>query len=305
MKHLLSAEQLTWDVMKVLFDKADCIRNQKPTHMQGLYAKIVATLFYEPSTRTRLSFESAALRLGAQILSTENAKEMSSAIKGETLFDTLRVLEGYADAIVIRHHDNYEMMNVADKINVPIINAGAGSGEHPTQALLDAYTIYCHYNRLDNLKICVIGDLLFGRTIHSLVKLMSQFANIEIYALSPELLHLPDEYIEYMRDHNVQYIKCDSIADIPSDIDVMYCTRTQSERFKDVKEIKEIVIDLDILNRFEKVIVMHPLPRNSEIAAEVDSSPKAVYFEQAKNGMYVRMALLDYLINENGDCLLC
>lgn len=295
MKHLLSAEQLDGDILKFLFQSADR-RKLAIDKQKSLRDKIVATLFYEPSTRTRLSFESAVLRLGGQILSTENAKEMSSAIKGETLFDTLRVLEGYADAIVIRHHDSHEMMTLSDKINVPIINAGAGSGEHPTQALLDAYTIHCHYNRLNNLKICVVGDLLFGRTIHSLVKLLSKFDGITIYGLSPELLSLPDEYVEFITKNNVKYIKCNDISEVPSDIDVMYCTRTQSERFKDIKEIKEIIINLDVLNNFKNVILMHPLPRNTEIAPEVDSDKRAVYFEQASNGMYVRMALLDYLI---------
>ena len=291
--HLLTAEQFDRDFLSYLFELADVCKVKNKS--QALHNRIIATLFYEPSTRTRLSFESAALRLGAGILSTENAKEMSSAIKGESLFDTLKVLEGYADIIVIRHTDNNEMMSVASKIKKPIINAGAGSGEHPTQALLDAYTIFSYHKRLDNLKICVIGDLLFGRTIHSLVKLFSKFENIEIYGLSPELLHLPQEYVDYITLHGAKYIPCTHIEEIPTDIDVMYCTRTQTERFKEVKEVKEIIINREVLDKFNNAILMHPLPRNIEISSDVDDHERAVYFEQAKNGMYVRMALLLFL----------
>jgi len=291
--HLLTAEQFTKDFLFQIFELTDlCIMNH---HTQKLYNKIVATLFYEPSTRTRLSFESAALRLGANIISTENAKEMSSAIKGESLFDTLRVLEGYADYIVIRHTDNNEIMQVAPKIKTPIINAGAGSGEHPTQALLDAYTISSYFRRLDDLKICVVGDLLFGRTIHSLVKLFSHFDNIEIYGLSPELLHLPHEYVDYIIKNGAKYISCTHMDEVPKDIHVMYCTRTQTERFKEAKEVKEIIINKEVLNHFSEAILMHPLPRNIEISHDVDNHERALYFDQARNGMFVRMALLLFL----------
>lgn len=296
LNQLLSSEQLTSDLLFELFEKADAMHEGVYDCLKG---KIIATVFFESSTRTRLSFESAVLRLGGSILSTENAKEMSSAIKGETLMDTLRVIQSYADIVIVRHGHNTELLEVAKNLYpMKIINAGAGSGEHPTQALLDTYTIYRKYNRLNNLKICVVGDLLFGRTIHSLVKVISQFENITIYGVSPDLLHLPQEYVEYIEKNGATYTKCNNIHEVPDDIDVMYCTRTQSERFKDVKEVQEIVVNLKTLERFKNVIVMHPLPRNSEIAPEVDGDPRAVYFEQAKNGMYARMALLEYLIKE-------
>ena len=260
--------------------------------------KILATLFYEPSTRTRLSFESAVQRVGGKIISTENAKEVSSAVKGETLKDTIRIIEGYADAIIMRHSDNDSSEVAASISKVPIINAGAGKAEHPTQALLDMYTIRDKKGKIDGLKVAISGDLTYGRTTHSLVKLLSLYDNVTVYGVSREFFKLPQEYIDYMKERDVKYVPCLEFTDLPKDIDIIYHTRTQLERIEDKSiEIKELIINKEILDTFSKdTLIMHPLPRVNEIAEDVDDDPRAVYFEQAHNGVYVRMAVLTHLL---------
>lgn len=257
--------------------------------------KIIATLFYQPSTRTRLSCEAAALRLGAKVISTENAKEFSSAAKGETLEDTIRVVSGYADAIVLRHYEAGSAKRASLVSSVPIINAGDGTGQHPTQALLDAYTIYKKFGRLDNLKIQFIGDLANGRTVHSLVYLLSKFPDNEFVFVSPKILKMRDDILEYLIRHQVKFIERE---DILFDPDVHYATRIQKEYFGDNMEafnsvFGKFIINGALIREFsEDCIIMHPLPRVNEIAIEVDNDPRAVYFEQTKNGVNVRTALL-------------
>ena len=293
MKNVISCEQFTKEDLKDLFDLADVVRANPKKYSNALEGKVITTLFFEPSTRTRLSFETAVQRLGAKLVSTENAKENSSSTKGEILEDTIRVVTGYADAIVMRHSFNDAAARAASVSTVPIINAGSGKGEHPTQSLLDAYTIRREKGRLDNLKIAILGDLINGRTIHSLIKLFNLYENIEFYGLSKENLELPEKYVKIIEENGNRYIKCNSFSDIPKDVDILYHTRIQAERSEEDLGIEEFIINKNILDHFsENTIVMHPLPRVNEISTDIDDDKRAVYFKQAHNGMWVRMALL-------------
>ena len=302
MKNILKSEQFA-DIKELdkLFVSAEKLRaadegGKIPGHLVG---KIVATLFFEPSTRTRLSFEAAALKLGAQIVSTENAKEsLSFNAKGETLQDTIRIVSGYADAIVLRHHEKGGAEIAAKVSEVPVINAGDGAGEHPTQALGDIYTIQKELGRVDGLKIALIGDLLYGRTVHSLLPLLGLYKNIKVYLVSPPQLKLPAEY----RPKQLEFTEFENISDVLGEVDVLYVTRIQKERFVSAAEYKKLkgsyIIDSGSLKRMkQKSIIMHPLPRVNEIASEVDTDPRAAYFRQAKNGLYLRMALLQNLLS--------
>jgi len=294
LKHIISCDQFKREDLENLFQLTDAMRGDLSHYKTGLADRIVATLFYEPSTRTRLSFEAAVLRLGGEIISTENAKEMSSTVKGESLEDTVRVIHGYSDALVLRHPDRNAAEEAAQVSEVPVINAGSGSGEHPTQALLDMYTIFKHHGTLDGLSVAVMGDLFYGRTIHSLLKLLALYRKVTVFGLSREELSLPDEYKRYLEERNLQYVSCRNFDDLPREVDVIYHTRTQTERNLNAgMEVEEFIIDDFVMDRFpQNAILMHPLPRNREIAREVDSDPRAKYFEQSRNGMYIRMGLL-------------
>ena len=259
---------------------------------------ILATLFFEPSTRTRLSFEAAMHRLGGRVISSVGV-QFSSLSKGETLFDTLKMIEAYADICVIRHPVEGASILAAENISIPVINGGDGAGEHPTQALLDLYTIYKHKKNIfiknEKLKIAFIGDIKYGRTIHSLLLLLRWF-NFEIILISPAELSLPEKYKTKLIDANIRFTETEDVAAI-KDCDVAYVTRIQAERFDDLSEY-EIFKDRYIVNKNmisgcdKDIIVMHPLPRLSEVSIDLDNTPAAVYFEQANNGLYMRMALL-------------
>lgn len=293
MEHVINCEQFSRQELKELFDLVTVVKSNPKKYWKALEGKIITTIFFEPSTRTRLSFEAGIQRLGASVISTENATAHSSAKKGETLEDTIKVLAGYSDAIVMRHSDDDSAQRAMKVSKVPIINAGSGKAEHPTQSLLDAYTIYQHKNGLDNVKIAVLGDLKYGRTIHSLLSLLSKFENIEVYGLSKKEFELPNEYIEMLRKKGIEYKICNGFGDIPKDVDVLHHTRIQSERFEGDFGKEEFIINKDVLDKFSaNTIVMHPLPKNNEISDDIDSDPRAMYFEQAENGMWVRMALL-------------
>lgn len=292
MKHVLNAKQFDRESLEQLFELTDDIQKNPAKYAKKLDGKIVAVMFYEPSTRTRMSFQTAILRLGGQYIATENAASNSSGKKGETLQDTVKILQGYADAIVIRHSSDTWPEEAAQIATVPIINGGAGKGEHPTQALLDLYTIREHRKSLDGVKIAVLGDLVNGRTIHSLLRLVSLYENVEVYGLSKECFALPQKYIDMLASHGITYQKCSSFADIPKDVDVMYHTRIQSERFEGDFGREEFIINQKILKQFsDHTIVLHPLPRNEEISEDIDNDPRALYFKQAVNGLYVRMGL--------------
>lgn len=292
MKHVLSAEQYNRESLEELFNLTDDIQKNPENYSKKLDGKIVAVMFYEPSTRTRMSFQTAVLKLGGQVVATENAASNSSGKKGESLEDTVKILQGYADAIVIRHSSDTWPEEAAKVAKIPVLNGGAGKGEHPTQALLDLYTIREHRKSLDGVKVAILGDLLNGRTIHSLLKLVSLYENVEVYGLSKECFSLPQKYIDMLAQRGIEYKKCNSFDDIPKDVDVLYHTRIQSERFEGDFGKEEYIINKDVLNKFsQNTIVLHPLPRNEEISTDIDDDPRAMYFKQAENGLYIRMGL--------------
>lgn len=266
-----------------------------------LKGKIVATWFAEESTRTRLSFESAALKLGAGVLSSTNARQFSSAAKGEILEDTVRVLQYYADCIVIRYHEEGGAARAAHVSKVPIINGGDGSGQHPTQSLLDLFTIYDELGTIDGLHVALIGDLKHGRTVHSLAYLLGKFDNVHLSLVSPDNLQMPKDITEYLDRHNVTWSAHNKLEDVVSSVDVLYQTRVQKERFVSLEEYEQskgtLAITRDLANSMKvDSIILHPLPRVDEIRYSVDDNHRAKYFIQAENGLYVRMALLKMLL---------
>lgn len=299
MKHCVSVKQLSDPVLlDKLFKRADELQAMPlKDYPKPLEHMTLATLFYEPSTRTRLSFETAIQNLGGQLISTENAGQFSSAAKGETLEDTIRVVNCFAEGIVIRHPESGAAERAAAVSSVPIINSGDGTGEHPTQALLDVYSIFRAKKSLDGLKIALVGDLLNGRTVHSTAQLLAAF-NVELVLIAPESLKMPQAYLDELDKQSIKYTEVDNWQDALGEVDVLYMTRVQKERFKLIEDYKAIkdnfILTLDQVRKMkEDAIVLHPLPRVNEIAVEVDSDPRAQYFQQVKNGLFVRMALLE------------
>ena len=302
MKHLVESQQFDQKIIEKIFAFADSFSKNHLSTKPILKDKIMASLFYEPSTRTRFSFESAMHRLGGSVITTDNAQEFSSAAKGETLEDTIRVVNHYADIIVLRHFDKGASARAAAVSKIPVVNAGDGTGQHPTQALLDLYTIKRELGRLNNLKIAFVGDLKNGRTIRSLSYLLGKFKDIELFLVSPKKLRVSDDLKEYLDRHKVKYHEIEKLDGFLGKIDVLYQTRIQKERFSSLREYKKYkggyILTLKDVNKMKsKSIVMHPLPRVDEIAIEVDLSPKAAYFKQAKYGVLVRMAILKYLLD--------
>ncbi len=297
MHHLLETQQFDRDALKEIFALATTMENHRDDSLHG---KILATLFYEPSTRTRLSFESAMFRLGGQVITAENANEMSSAVKGETIEDTTRVVNHYADAIIIRHPE----MGIADRAaavsEVPIINGGDGAGQHPTQALLDLYTIEREFGKVDGIHVAMVGDMRYYRSARSLSYLLGKFDNVKITGVSLPELRMNDELKGYLHDHGVVYQETESIADVMSEADVIYQTRIQKERLSEEAYQRaqgHYVIDRPFADAMKQGgIIIHPLPRVGEITPEVDDSPHAVYFRQVGYGVMVRMALLKMLL---------
>ncbi len=261
----------------------------------------LATIFYEPSTRTRLSFETAIQNLGGNLITTENAGDFSSAIKGETLEDTIKVINAYADGIVLRHHEAGAAKRATSVSGVPIINAGDGIGEHPTQALLDAYSMQRSRGSFDDLKIGLVGDLLYGRTVHSLLPLLALY-NVELYLLSPKSLEMPKSYLDALDKQGVPYHVLNDWGEVLGELDILYMTRVQRERFKLIEDYQAVKDDFILTPALVKTmkkdaIILHPLPRVNEIPPEIDSDPRAQYFQQVKNGLFLRMALLDLIYN--------
>ena len=264
----------------------------------------MASLFYESSTRTRFSFESAMLRLGGSVITTENAREFSSAAKGESLADSIRIINGYADVIVMRHNEAGSAVRAAEVSTIPIINAGDGAGQHPTQALLDIYTIVDAFPDLNNLKIAMVGDLRYGRTVRSLCYLLSKYANVEIIFVSPPVCKMENDIKDYLEKNKVQWREESDLGRIAPEVDCIYMTRIQKERFHSVDDYQaaasKYILSLDCVKTMKsKAIIMHPLPRVDEIPKEVDDDPRARYFAQAQNGLYIRMALLYLLLQKN------
>uniref|UniRef100_A0A7S0RKX1 aspartate carbamoyltransferase n=1 Tax=Chlamydomonas leiostraca TaxID=1034604 RepID=A0A7S0RKX1_9CHLO len=303
LKHVLASEQFTKESLNIIFDEAMKMEKIRPGMPEArmLEGYIMSTLFYEPSTRTRLSFESAMTRLGGTVISTESAGEYSSAAKGETLEDTIRTVEGYADVIVLRHFQEGSARRAASVASIPILNAGDGPGQHPSQALLDVYTIKREVGRLDNIKIGMVGDLMNGRTVRSLCKVMSLFPGLKVYFVAPSVVRMKDDIKEYLTQRGVQWSEVDDLASVAADVDVLYQTRIQKERFTDLQEYAKArgkyIIDESIMRALRKdAVVLHPLPRVDEITVDVDADPRAAYFRQARNGLYIRMALLKLAI---------
>lgn len=269
---------------------------EKKPNRSLLAGKIVATLFFEPSTRTRLSFETAANRLGAKVIGFTDPKVTSSS-KGETLKDTIMMVSNYADIIVMRHYLEGAARYASEVTKVPVVNAGDGANQHPSQTMLDLYSIYKTQGTLENLNIFMVGDLKYGRTVHSLLMAMRHF-NPTFNFIAPEELKMPEEYKIYCKEHNIRYEEHTEFnEDVIADADIIYMTRVQRERFTDLMEY-ERVKDVYILNNRmldktrHNLRILHPLPRVNEIACDVDENPKAYYFQQARNGLYARQAIL-------------
>ncbi len=301
--HVIESQQFNLPILHELFEIAQRMESVVARGgTQDYSGRIMASLFYEPSTRTRFSFEAAMLRLGGRCISTENAREFSSVSKGETLEDTIRVMNGYADVIVMRHNEVGAAKRAAAISKVPIINAGDGIGQHPTQALLDLYTIKKELHTIDGLKIAMVGDLAQGRTVRSLTYLLSKFDRIKIYFVAPELLKMKEDILAHLKEHDIWFAEETDLAKVAREVDVIYQTRIQKERFGDRIEDYEksrgvYIIDRSVLSAMKpNAIVMHPLPRVNEITVDVDSDPRAAYFRQAQNGLFVRMALLSMVL---------
>lgn len=261
-----------------------------------LDGRIVATLFFEPSTRTRLSFETAANRLGARVIGFTDPK-VTSSTKGETLKDTIMMVANYSDVIVMRHYLEGAALYASELTSVPVVNAGDGAHQHPSQTLLDLYTMMQTQGTLDNLHIHLVGDLKYGRTVHSLIMAMRHF-NPTFHFIAPDELAMPDEYKQYCREHSIQFVEHEHFdEDVIAEADILYMTRVQRERFSDLMEY-ERVKDVYILRREmlakarTNLRILHPLPRVNEIAQDVDDTPHAYYFEQARNGLFAREAII-------------
>ncbi len=305
MRHLLDTTDLSVEEIGEIISLAVDIINNKKKYSKICEGKKLATLFFEPSTRTRLSFEAAMLELGGSVLGFSEASS-TSASKGETVGDTTRVISCYADIIAMRHYIEGAPKVAASKASIPVINAGDGGHSHPTQTMTDLLTVYREKGRLDNLTIGLCGDLKFGRTVHSLVKAMCRYSNIRFVLIAPKELAMPD-YIktDYLDKNGMEYIETDKMEDVMPQLDVLYMTRVQRERFfsedEYLKHKDAFILDLEKLkNAKHDLTIMHPLPRVNEIAKEVDDDPRAKYFEQVLNGKYMRMALIITLLKWAG-----
>ena len=296
-KNLIDIKDLSVKEIDELIKVANDITSNEDKYSKLCDGKILATLFFEPSTRTRLSFESAMMRLGGKVLGFSEAST-SSIAKGESLQDTIRVIGGYCDIIVMRHPKEGAPLVACQKSKVPIINAGDGGHNHPTQTLTDLFTIQKEKKRLDNLVVGLCGDLKFGRTVHSLISAMSRYKNIKFILISPDELKLPDYIKEEVLDkNNIEYVETNDMMEYMSELDVLYMTRVQKERFfneADYIRLKDyFILNKEKLKSAKKdLCIMHPLPRINEISTDIDDDKRACYFKQADNGVYIRMALI-------------
>jgi aspartate carbamoyltransferase catalytic subunit len=298
-KNLISIHDFSKDELLHIIKLADGF--EKEHHEPMMKGKVVASIFFEPSTRTRLSFETAANRLGARVVGFSDAGN-TSITKGETLKDTIMMVSNYADLIVMRHPLEGSARYASEISKVPVINAGDGANQHPTQTLLDMYSIQKTQGSLDNLTITMVGDLKYGRTVHSLLQAMSHF-NARFKFIAPPELKLPEEYKHYLLDRRLSFTEHTELAGNIDHTDILYMTRVQRERFSDPIEYEKVknvyVLKNSMLkNTKETMRILHPLPRVNEISADVDDNPKAYYFEQARNGVFTRMAIIYYLLNE-------
>lgn len=304
-KDFISTEKLTMDDIALIFARADEMKKIVETRGSTdlLTGKIMTALFYEPSSRTFGSFLSSMQRLGGGTIPL-NGMTHTSVSKGETLEDTVRVFESFSDIIVIRHPEPGSAAKAASFSSKPVINGGDGTGEHPTQALLDVYTMLGHFKTLDGITITLVGDLLNGRTVHSLITLLSLYKPSVIHLVSPKALRMPKQYMRKARNQNIRLYETEALDDVMKDTDILYITRVQKERFSDLAAYEQLklryVITKNVMKTIKKdAILMHPLPRVGEISPEVDADPRALYLkEQVPNGIYVRMALLSLILNK-------
>ena len=298
LQHVVESQQFTVPLLMELFDRS---RGMERIVARGgsldYQHRIMATLFYAPSTRTRLCFEAAMHRLGGRVISTEHARAFSSEMEGEQVEDSIRIIGSYSDVIVIRHHEEGGARRAAQVSPVPLINAGDGDGgQHPTQALLDLYTI--HRERpLNGLSVALIGELDKGRTARSLAYLLAKFERVKMFFVSPPETQMKPDILAYLDEHGVQYEQESDLNRVVAEVDVVYQTRIRPERLGDRASLKHYTIDSSVVRRMKPdALILHPLPRTVELDKSVDDDPRALYFRQAKNGLYVRMALLTMLL---------
>ena len=302
--HVVESQQFTLPMLTELFRRAgEMERIIKRGGTQDYQSKIMATLFYEPSTRTRFSFESAMYRLGGKVVSTERAAEFSSVSYGETLEDTIRVVDDYADVIVLRHNEIGGAKRAASVSTSHIINAGDGKGgQHPTQALLDLYTIQKSVNKLDGLKVAMVGNLTDGRTVRSLTYLLGKYDRVKLYFVAPPSNQMRQDMLNHLTEHRVWYTVESDLAKVLPEVDVVYVTHIERERFDGPDEkyaelARKYYFDMEMVKKLpEHAIIMHPLPRKGEISPLVDADPRAAYFKQTQNGVFIRMALLSWVL---------
>ena len=301
LRHVIESQQFSRTLLEDLFVRAEEIKREPHRFMGRLAGSVMAALFYEPSTRTRLSFEAAMLRLGGHTMGTDNAREFSSVSKGETLEDTIRIVAGYADVIVLRHHEEGAARRAAAVSDVPVINAGDGKGQHPTQALLALFTIRDEIGRVDGITVAMVGDLANGRTVRSLAYLLSKFRDVRLVFVAPPAVAMRDDIKAHLDENGVAWSEESDLGAVLQHVDVVYQTRIQKERFDSEDEYRQVrgvyVIGAEAMKALRpQAIVMHPLPRVDEITTEVDADPRAAYFRQARNGLHIRMALLDMVL---------
>ncbi len=300
-KHLISVKDLSREFLDSLFITAKDMEEHPEKYSSNARGKILATLFFEPSTRTRLSFESAMFRLGGNVLGFSSPKG-TSVEKGESLADTIRMAQAYADIIVLRHYVEGSARVASMISEVPVISGGTGSQEHPTQAILDLYTIWKSCGKLTGLKVAIVGDLRYGRTVPSLSFALAKYPGNKIYFVAPKQLRVRKEVLHDLKG-KIEYEEKENLEEVIGEVDVAYITRVQKERFPDPQEYVKVkdtyIITPELIEKSkEDFILLHPLPRVGEITYEVDNMPQAKYFEQAKNGVYARMAILDYFLNK-------
>ena len=296
LRHIIKSQQFTLPTLIELFQRADQMERVVARGGTLDYQnKIMASLFYEPSTRTRFSFESAMLRLGGKVITTERAHEFSSVMMGETLEDTIRVVGNYCDVIVLRHDTVGGAQRAAAASSVPVINAGDGKGgQHPTQALLDLYTIYKELGVIDGVKVAMVGNLLDGRTVHSLAYLLGKFERVKIFFVAPPELQMKQDILDHLTSNDVWYSLESDLSKVLPEVDVIYMTRIEPEKLAShEKQTPPYYLDEVSIKRLSSnALILHPLPRLNEIATSIDGDPRAAYFRQTKNGVLIRMALL-------------
>ena len=301
MRNLIDITDLSVDEINDLIKVGEDIKKNKAKYAEKCKGKQLATLFFEPSTRTRLSFESAMLSLGGNTLGFSSAQSSSTA-KGESIADTIRTVSSYVNIIAMRHPQEGAATIAATSTKVPVINAGDGTNRHPTQTLTDLMTIKEAKGKLSNFCIGMCGDLKYGRTVHSLVEALSRYENIKYVFISPKELKMPEEVLNILKQKNIEYTEVESIEENILNLDILYMTRVQKERFKDEKQYERLkdvyILDKEKLKNAKKdLVILHPLPRVNEIAEEIDNDPRACYFKQVENGKYIRMALILKLLN--------